>query len=69
MAPDHSSALERVVRTCRDFAAAAEVDLAEWLELSGNERLAIGEAMRKEVFGGDEQRLRRVLRIAEREEG
>lgn len=60
--------LERVVHVAKSFAEAAEIDLDQWLELSGNERLRIGEAMRSEAFGNHEPGLSRVLRVAERQE-
>jgi len=60
--------LERIVRVCKSFAEAAEADLDQWLELSGNERLMIGEAMRSEAFEDHEPGLLRVLRVVERQE-
>lgn len=43
--------MERVVRIFDSFEAADRADLEEWLALDGSARLAIGEAMRQEVFG------------------
>ena len=57
--------MERVVRVARSFAEAEELDLDEWLLLSGDERLRIGEELRKEAFGSDERGLQRVLQVAE----
>jgi hypothetical protein len=68
MYPPDDQRLERVLRVCRSFAEADAVDLDQWLELSGDERLRIGEAMRAEAFGDHEPGLSRVLRVAERQE-
>jgi hypothetical protein len=48
--------------------AADEADLDEWLALSPEERVRIGEAMREEAFPSHEPGLQRVLRIVERSE-
>ena len=61
--------IERVLKICRSFEEADQEDLDQWLELTGDERLRIGEEMRAELAGPDEPGLRRVLRVAEREEG
>ena len=58
--------MDRVVRVASSFEDAEELDLDEWLLLSGDERLRIGEELRKETFGSDERGLQRVLQIAER---
>lgn len=42
--------MEHVVRVFDCFAAADAADLAEWLELSGEARMRIGEEMRADVF-------------------
>jgi hypothetical protein len=68
MTPYDDPKMQRVVRLCRSFAEASEVDLDQWLDLSGDERLRIGEAMRQEAFGSDESGLPRILRVAERQE-
>ena len=41
------------------------IELDQWLELSGEQRVRIREQMRQEVFCTHEQRLERVLRVAE----
>ncbi|MEK7866184.1 MAG: hypothetical protein AAB434_05830 [Planctomycetota bacterium] len=60
--------IEKTVRVFRDFASAETADLDEWMALSGEERLAIGESLRLEAFGAVPPRLERVLVVAEREE-
>lgn len=57
--------MDRVLRVARTFQEAEEIDLEQWLELSGEQRMRIGEQMRQEVFGSHEQRLERILRVAE----
>lgn len=57
--------MERVLRVAENFEIAEEIDLADWLALSGRERLEIGEQMRREAWPDGEQRLCRVLRVAE----
>lgn len=57
--------MEKEIRAFRNFREAEEADLEEWLALSGEERLLIGESMRQEAYGGGEQGLRRVLRVVE----
>lgn len=61
--------MDKTVRVFDSFESADEADLDEWLALSGEERLRIGEELRREAFVGGEHGLRRVLRFAEREEG
>jgi|SoiMethySBSTD1v2_1073268.scaffolds.fasta_scaffold556182_2 hypothetical protein len=61
--------MERTIRVCADFAEAEKVDIDQWLELSGDERVRIGEQMRREAWEPDEQGLRRVLRVAEHPRG
>ena len=58
--------MDRVLRVAQSFQEAEEIDLEQWLELSGEQRMRIGEQMRQEVFGTHEQRLERILRVAER---
>ncbi|MBI3268130.1 MAG: hypothetical protein HYZ53_03845 [Planctomycetes bacterium] len=57
--------MKRVVRVFDDFAAADAADLDDWLALSGEERMRIGEGMRMEAFGVVEPGLQRVLRVVE----
>ena len=57
--------MERVLRVAENFEIAEEIDLADWLALGGRERLEIGEQMRREAWPDGEQRLRRILRVAE----
>jgi hypothetical protein len=59
--------MERVIRVFQDCASADRADLEEWLALSGDERLRIGEELRQEAYPTDEPGLRRVLRVVERE--
>lgn len=61
--------IEPVVRVFRSFAEAEEADLAEWLALSGDQRMAIGEELSREAYRDGEQGLRRVLSVAERSDG
>jgi hypothetical protein len=61
--------MERVLRVFESFQAAEEADLYEWLALSPEERLMIGEAMRLEGCESDESGLQRVLRVVERSKG
>ncbi|MBI5849685.1 MAG: hypothetical protein HZB39_01385 [Planctomycetes bacterium] len=61
--------IERVVRVFRSFEEAEAADLDEWMALSGDERLAIGEELSREAYGDGEPGLRRVLSIAERSGG
>jgi hypothetical protein len=58
--------MDRVVRLAHSFSEAEDMDLGEWLALSGDERLRIGEELRKEAFGTDERGLQRLFQIAER---
>lgn len=60
--------LDRVLRQFASFAEAEEADLTEWLALTGDERLRIGEQMREEAFGRGRRGLQRVLAVAERQE-
>ncbi len=57
--------MDRVLRVAQSFDEAEAIDLDQWLELSGEQRMHIGEHMRQEVFGVHDQRLERILRIAE----
>lgn len=59
--------MERVVRVFESFAAADDADLDEWLELTPEERLRIGESLREEAFPEHEPGLQRVLRHVERQ--
>ena len=61
--------VERFVRVAATFEEADEIDLEEWLEMSGDERLRIGEELRVEAFGCHERGLQRVLQVIERPEG
>ena len=63
--PCYAEVMDRVLRVARTFQEAEEIDLEQWLELSGEQRMRIGEQMRQEVFGSHEQRLERILRVAE----
>jgi len=65
--PTTMAKMERVIRVFQTFEEAESEDLREWLRLSGDERLAIGEQMRGEDFKTDERGFRRVLRVAERQ--
>jgi hypothetical protein len=57
--------VERVLRVVESFERAEEVDLDDWLALSGRERLEIGERMRREAWPDSEPGLRRLLRVVE----
>lgn len=59
--------MDRVIRKYESFESADDADLDEWLALSGDERLRIGEEMRQEAFGIVQPGLQRALRVAERE--
>jgi hypothetical protein len=59
--------MKPLVRVFRSHEDADDADLSEWLALTGDERLRIGEELRREASGADEPGLRRVLRVAERE--
>ena len=59
--------MDRIVRRFDSFEAADAADLDEWLALTGDERLRIGEGMRMEAFGIVQPGLQRLLRVAERE--
>lgn len=61
----YSLGVDRVLRVAHSFEEAEAIDLDQWLELSGEQRMRIGEQMRQEVFGTHEQRLERVLRVAQ----
>lgn len=58
--------MERIVRVFTSFAAADDADLEEWLELTPEERVRIGEDLREEAFPKHEPGLQRVLRLVER---
>jgi hypothetical protein len=56
--------MNRTLRIASDATEADRLDLDEWLALDGNARLAIAEDIRREVYGANERRLSRVLRVA-----
>jgi hypothetical protein len=58
--------MERVLRVFSSFEQAEEADLDEWLALTPEERVMVGEAMREEAFPQHEPGLQRVLRVVER---
>ena len=60
--------MDHSVRTFESFEEAESADIAEWLALSGTERLRIGEAMREECFPDYEPGLQRVLCLVERDD-
>jgi hypothetical protein len=53
--------MDRVVRQCRSFEEADAVDLADWLALSADERLRIGEELRKTAFADGDAPFERVI--------
>jgi hypothetical protein len=55
--------VERIVRVFERFEDAETADLADWLELSPEERLRIGESMRREVFPGGDAPMVRCLAL------
>jgi hypothetical protein len=65
--------MERILRIAETYEVAEEIDLDDWLALSGSERLEIGERMRQEMWpdrpsreaGGvhHERGLQRLLRV------
>lgn len=57
-----------VLRLFDSFEAADEADLDEWLALTPEERMRIGEELRLEAFGSAPQGLARVLELADHEE-
>jgi hypothetical protein len=57
--------VKRELRVAENFEIAEEIDLDDWLALSGRERLEIGEQMRREAWPNREQGLRRLLRVVE----
>jgi hypothetical protein len=57
--------VKREVRVVENFEIAEDIDLDDWLALSGRERLEIGEQMRREAWPNGEQRLCRLLRVVE----
>jgi hypothetical protein len=61
--------MERCIRKFVTFDEAEQEGLREWMELSGTERLGIGEAMREECFPDHEPGLQRVLCLVEHEAG
>ena len=60
--------MEKVLRVFASFEAADEADLDEWLALTPEDRLRIGEELRLEAFGSAPQGLARVLALADHEE-
>jgi hypothetical protein len=52
-----------VIRVFDRFEEAEEADLADWLALSPEERLRIGESMRREVFPDGEAPMVRCLTV------
>jgi hypothetical protein len=56
--------MDRVLRISESFEEAEEVDLDDWLALSGEQRLEIGERMREECWPNRERGFSRVLRVA-----
>jgi hypothetical protein len=57
--------MERELLICGSYDEAEEVDLDDWLSLSGEQRLEIGERMREECWPNRERGLSRVLRVAQ----
>jgi len=60
--------VEKIVRVFDSPAAADEADLDEWLAMSPEERLMLGEELRLEVYGNAAQGLARVLELVDHEE-
>ena len=58
--------MKRELRIAESFEEADDVDLDDWLSLTGEQRLEIGERMREEHWPNRERRLPRVLRVAQR---
>ena len=59
--------MEKVVRVFATSQAADEADLDEWLALSPEERMNIGEELRQEAYGDAAQGLARVLELVDHE--
>jgi hypothetical protein len=57
--------MERILRIAETYEVAEEIDLDDWLALSGSERLEIGERMRQEMWPDRERGLQRLLRVVE----
>jgi hypothetical protein len=61
--------MERILRIAETYEVAEEIDLDDWLALSGAERLEIGERMRQEMWPDREPKvhhergLQRLLRV------
>jgi hypothetical protein len=55
--------MKRILRIAETYEAAEEIDLDDWLALSGSERLEIGERMRWEMWPDRERVLQRLLRV------
>jgi hypothetical protein len=53
--------VERVVHQCKSFEEAEAIDLADWLALSGDERLRIGEELRRTAFEHGDAPFERVV--------
>jgi len=53
--------MERVVHQCRSFEEADAIDFADWLTLSGDERLRIGEELRMSAFEHGNEKMERVI--------
>ena len=61
----YARSVERVLRIAETYEVAEEIDLRDWLALSGRERLEIGERMRREAWPDHEPGLQRLLRVVE----
>ncbi len=61
--------MERIIHVFNSHEEADEHDLLEWLQLTGHERLRIGEGMREETYGDVQPGLQRLLRVAEQPRG
>jgi hypothetical protein len=57
--------VEPIVRVFDRFEDAEAADLADWLALSGEERLQIGESMRRDVFPGGAAPMVRCVAVRE----
>jgi hypothetical protein len=53
--------MELVVHQCRNFEEADAIDLADWLALSADERLRIGEELRRTAFEHGDAKIERVV--------
>jgi hypothetical protein len=49
--------MERILRIAETYEIAEEIDLDDWLALSGAERLEIGERMRQEMWPDHEPKV------------